>query len=149
MPVEVINFNGTAGENGQVKLGWQTALENNLFGFYVQRSQDAESWQDQAFVAAKGLSQYGMTYHFIDPTPLEGKSWYRLRQVDLQGNETLSSTIEISQSTPEFIDNIDALSQSVQQRNEVGFHPLAGEIPDIQGFKPRRGNGQAVVRRNA
>jgi len=104
MPVEVINFNGTAGENGQVKLGWQTALENNLFGFYVQRSQDAESWQDQAFVAAKGLSQYGMTYHFIDPTPLEGKSWYRLRQVDLQGNETLSSTIEISQSTPEFIE---------------------------------------------
>ncbi|MBN1542062.1 T9SS type A sorting domain-containing protein [candidate division KSB1 bacterium] len=95
LPVELVDFRVRISDEGQIILAWKTTHESNLFGFYIQRSSDGEFWQDQAFLPAGGDDYRGNDYRYIDPSPSARENWYRLRQIDLQGNESLSQSLEV------------------------------------------------------
>lgn len=77
-----------------VDLNWSTSSEQNCNGFRVERSVDnGSSWQTAGFVntlAVNGTSSTLLSYTFRDPNNSKNVSQYRLRQVDLDGNEKLS-----------------------------------------------------------
>ncbi len=97
LSVELLDFKGQNTEGGNV-LTWTTANEVNNKGFQVERrlgdSQQStdDSWTTLGFVAAKGKSA---TYTFTDDYRLSTVAYYRLRQIDNDGKETLSKVISI------------------------------------------------------
>ena len=94
IPVSLMSFKAVE-KNGQAQLLWQTASEKNNAGFEVQRSFDAQTWQNIGFVKGNGQSNRLQTYQFEDVGPLS-INYYRLRQLDFDGKEAFSKTLTIN-----------------------------------------------------
>jgi hypothetical protein len=82
LPVELTTFTGTAQDNQTNLLEWQTATEENNFGFEVERSTDGKVWKTLDFVQGHGTTVEVQEYTYTDETPLLGNNYYRLKQVD-------------------------------------------------------------------
>ena len=94
LSAELTTFKATPLSKSNV-LTWETASETNNKGFEVERQTQAGAWETLGFVNGIGKAS---TYTFEDKTPLS-ISYYRLRQVDFDGTETLSKIVSVSQST--------------------------------------------------
>jgi len=74
-------------------LNWKTATETNNDHFIVQRSANGSSaWNNIATVKSKGNSLETQSYSTYDVHPLNGDNYYRLLQVDKDGNSVTSAT---------------------------------------------------------
>ncbi|MBL7816725.1 MAG: T9SS type A sorting domain-containing protein [Saprospiraceae bacterium] len=97
LSAELVDFIGKYTEGGNL-LTWTTANEVNNKGFQVERLTVNGEWSTLGFVAAKDKSA---TYQFIDnQTSVRFQTsptlnYYRLRQIDNDGTETLSKVISI------------------------------------------------------
>ena len=85
LPVELILFTATNTARQGVALHWVTASEKNSHSFVVERSADGKIFHRIGTLAAAGSTQARTTYDLTDERPLSGTSYYRLRQVDLDG----------------------------------------------------------------
>jgi hypothetical protein len=92
LPVSIKSFNASI--VGQANLlSWITASELNNKGFDVQRqSKNGSEWESLGFVNG---SNRAATYTFKDNSPLVN-SFYRLRQVDMDGKVTYSKVISVN-----------------------------------------------------
>ena len=78
----------------KVLLHWSTSSEIDNAYFVVERSVDGSDFTELARVAAKGrLVQTDYVYE--DTSPFGGVSYYRLKQVDTDGNFEYFNTISI------------------------------------------------------
>lgn len=84
LPVELVFFKGQASPKGN-KLQWQTASEQNNEGFEIERSSNAKDWKQIGFLEGRGTTVSTQNYDYLDEAPLEGKNYYRLKQVDTDG----------------------------------------------------------------
>jgi hypothetical protein len=84
LPVELINFSANCSEN-VVLINWQTASENNTSHFNIEKSRDGEDWTQIYTEQAAGNSNQLITYNFTDVNSINGLSYYRLNQYDLDG----------------------------------------------------------------
>ena len=92
LPVALVSFTATpVYEN--VRLEWVISREMNNRGFEVQRSRDGTTFQHIGFVEGPGTSQGNLNYAFLDRPALEGTVYYRLRQVDFDGNASAYSRV--------------------------------------------------------
>ncbi len=89
LPIELLSFN-TSLVIGQVKLSWATASELNNDFFTIERSTDAEKFEEVIRIKGKGTFNSKTTYSTIDESPLPGVSYYRLKQTDFDGKYTYS-----------------------------------------------------------
>ncbi len=85
LPVTLLFFEGASRE-AQVNLHWATATERNSAAFAVERSRDGQHWQFVERIQAAGTSSQRLDYHTVDRRPLDGQSYYRLRQQDRNGH---------------------------------------------------------------
>jgi hypothetical protein len=89
LPVQLTAFSAKATETG-VALKWETASEHNADYFEVQRAEAlAEGFRSLGQVKCAGNSTQKHAYQFADAAAA-GLYYYRLRQVDVNGNETFS-----------------------------------------------------------
>lgn len=99
LPVELSSFvSSVTGRN--VLLVWTTERENNNFGFEIERKKvgDIDSWLRIASVEGGGNVLGTREYSYKDINLQSGKYYYRLKQIDFNGNSKyydLASTIEI------------------------------------------------------
>ena len=94
LPIELVLFDGQA--NGPANdLFWITATESNSDHFIVERGQDGVDFEAIGSVSAAGSSQSSIDYSFTDHDPPFGRSFYRLRMVDVDGSEDTSPVINI------------------------------------------------------
>ena len=84
LPVDLLRFEAGLVDE-QVELTWVTASELNNDFFEVQRSEDGTDWQIIGEVPGNGTINEEISYSFTDTRPLFGRSFYRLRQVDFDG----------------------------------------------------------------
>lgn len=84
LPVEWGEFRLESLEN-MVRLHWATLSEQNSDYFGIERSSNGRKWEEIDRVAAGWNRDVPASYSFVDHTPLSGLSYYRLRQVDLDG----------------------------------------------------------------
>ena len=94
LPVELLYFDAEAGSNA-VQCSWATASESGNDRFEVQRSPDGFAFTTVGTVQGVGNSFTTTNYSFTDNAPLQGTSYYRLKQVDLDGTATLSATVAV------------------------------------------------------
>ncbi len=103
MPLDLLAFSVVPWGN-KVKVNWQTGWENELDYFVVERSADGAQWDVLAEVAAAGDMTSGAAYEVPDENPPAGKLYYRLKQVDLDGQYVYSEvrTIVIGAGSDEW-----------------------------------------------
>ncbi len=92
LPVSLVKFNASTRGNG-ISLTWETATELNNQGFDVERRSANGQYEKIGFVASKAVGGNGFdqSYSFEDnSTQTKGVTYYRLRQVDLDGKATFS-----------------------------------------------------------
>lgn len=85
LPVELASFQGECDDN-KATLRWVTSSEVNNSYFTVERSFDAVSYEKLVNVEGAGNSNELLQYSFVDNEPRNGTSYYRLKQVDMDGN---------------------------------------------------------------
>ena len=85
LPLNLLSFTATNGNNQTALLNWQTAQEQNSSFFEVQHSTDAVSWELLGNIAAAGNSKMQHNYQYVHDKPAKGANYYRLKMVDVNG----------------------------------------------------------------
>lgn len=106
LQVEYLNIDAATVEN-QVLVSWETASEKNCQRFEIEKSIDLKSWSKIGEVAGSGNSNVLVDYEFTDTKPKHGMNYYRLRQVDFDGNA----------------ENSRIVSAKIQLENEIEMFP--------------------------
>ena len=96
LPVKLIHFNAQLKQPYEVTIDWATASETNSFEFEVERSYDYKSWISLTTIKAKGNSNSLINYSYIDKSVSTGINYYRLKQIDANGNFVYSSIARIT-----------------------------------------------------
>ncbi len=153
LPVELLDLNAWPNTSG-ILLTWTTASELNSARYDVERSTDGIEWTGIGTQRAAGNSVTLIEYAFLDEAPKTGTNYYRLRMVDLDASQELSSVVSaewkqrqlvypnpndggfwVSAPAGAAVDIIDALGRSVpytRAANAEGrvrielLHPVTG-----------------------
>lgn len=99
IPVELTSFSASALENA-IELRWSTATETNNAGFEIERRTDKKSYEKIGFIQGKGTTSEIQSYSFVDNNVQNGKYYYRLRQIDLDGSFEYSNIVEVNFGIP-------------------------------------------------
>lgn len=94
LPLELLNFSA-AFLTGSVQLEWTTLSEHNNDYFTIERSTDMIHFEPVQIVDGAGASSTILNYSACDTEPLKGKSYYRLKQTDFNGEYTYSGIAEV------------------------------------------------------
>jgi SdrD B-like domain/Secretion system C-terminal sorting domain len=95
LPVKMISFTATLGYNNKVDLKWETANEDNLHHFIVERSINGTNYENIGIVFSAGQYNVNANYAFSESANQFQNSkilYYRLRSVDNDGKMQLSET---------------------------------------------------------
>jgi hypothetical protein len=114
-PVELVSFTADLIDNG-VLLHWITASEINNHGFEIQRrASQSELWQAIGFVSADIAMTDHHAYSHLDPTQVQGISYYRLRQIDVDGSSEYSPVLTVASNDASMPLLSEVLPQPLQQ----------------------------------
>jgi|GEM_PF-1211648 len=94
LPVELAGFEYNLQESG-VQLTWKTLSETNNYGFEIERKNGNGSFESIAFVEGAGTTNLPQQYSFLDPVNAVGTFYYRLKQIDTNGEFEYSSLIQV------------------------------------------------------
>jgi trimeric autotransporter adhesin len=97
LPITLLNFTARPG-GSTVLVSWTTAMEQNNRYFIIERSADGRNFIAIGRIAGAGNSNSELQYQFTDVNPLPGISYYRLRQVDIDGKFSLSAIATVRMS---------------------------------------------------
>ncbi len=90
LPVSLSSFTASLVKN-QNQLNWSTSSETNNAGFEIESSLDGINYNKIGFVASKAPnSNQNLNYTFQDKLAQHGTTYYRLKQVDLDGKFSYS-----------------------------------------------------------
>ncbi len=98
LPVELSFFKSVVLEDA-VELRWQTVTEENNDLFIVERSRDARNYETLDSVDGAGNSFETLNYSFVDTNPLLARSYYRLKQIDFDGNYEYFGPITVNRTS--------------------------------------------------
>ncbi len=94
LPVELTFFKAREKSNG-IELYWQTATEENNLGFQVESSLDGKNWVDLDFVEGNKTTSIIQNYNYLDWRSFEGINYYRLKQIDFDGQFEYSNIVSV------------------------------------------------------
>ena len=139
LPIELLYFTASP-VNNAVDLTWATATETNNQYFTIERSKDGitfDALQKINSEAPRGNSTSTLNYRTYDLKPLEGMSYYRLKQTDYNGKYKYSAMQQVSFTGNSFVSiypnptsNTVFISASVDYDNAVVrfLDPLGREV---------------------
>jgi carboxypeptidase T len=93
LPVEFISFRGRLLPDETVRLDWEAATDDMHDYFEVERSNNGSDF------ISLGRGPASAPYWKIDPSPVPGNNFYRIKQRDKDGGITYSSIINIKYKT--------------------------------------------------
>jgi hypothetical protein len=111
LPVELMSYDAKANSE-YVELNWSTASEVNNDFFTVERSTDGIHFAKILTKKAVGNSSVANNYSANDLSPVNGTSYYRLRQTDFDGKNTASKIVSVRFDKYGKKDNLQIVSVS-------------------------------------
>jgi hypothetical protein len=94
LPIELASFKGQA-EKSDILLSFSTASEHNNAHFLIEHSTDGSRFTQIGKVTGAGNSTEERRYTFTDEQPAKGINFYRLKQVDFDGNFSYSPVVSV------------------------------------------------------
>lgn len=142
MPVRWLHIAAVLNSNNTVSLNWETADEVQNKGFEVERSTNAKSFERIGFVEGMSESKDLQRYNFIDSQPLKSTSYYRLKQLDNDGNFSYSRIIAIVPDTDKLFLTLypNPTTDEITVRSDLGI------IKEVQIFST---NGTILLSKTA
>ena len=139
LPIELSGFSLQETENGEVKIKWQTVSELNNEYFTIERSTNAVTWEEIIRLDAVGTSNNISNYNVVDGNPFPGTSYYRLKQIDFDGNYEYSKS--------------QIIHLKKQETSRVNVYPnpshdhltLEGHLSEIENIIIFNSHGQDVT----
>ncbi len=138
LPVELLYFSSTLTSNNTVLSEWQTASEINNDRFLIERSIGGELFNEVGNISGKGNSTQPIYYSFEDLSlPDEAILYYRLRQIDYDGTESISGTVLV----PLKKHSLKLIEKQIDQDSEKlnfivssnGINPVILTLSDLSG----------------
>ena len=90
LPIEWLSF-AVEKQDGGVSLKWQTAAEINNNFFTIEHSTDKNHWVKLAEIKSQVSSSTFHSYSYLDESPTQGTSYYRIKQTDFDGKQSYSA----------------------------------------------------------
>lgn len=100
LPVEMSTPLQARLQNQTAILTWRTETETNNAGFEIQKSKDGNEWERIDWQAGEGNTYTPHAYTYVDENPFSNTSYYRLKQVDFDGNFTYSNIASLEYNRP-------------------------------------------------
>lgn len=95
LPITLLDFKARqVGEN--VRLDWSTGSEINNDYFTIERSKDGIRFEELFRKSGAGISNTTLYYFGYDENPLNGISYYRMKQTDYDGKYSYSNIESIN-----------------------------------------------------
>jgi hypothetical protein len=146
LPIVLLSF-GAKATTEAVELEWVTAVEINNQFFTIERSVNGVDFEPIIFVEGSGTTNDKMEYQAIDENPLLGRSYYKLKQTDFNGQFEYSEMLRVvfeGEDKFEFGLNSNPVNQGEsitiwKTTSLEGLNPLI-TIRDIQGQELVRTN---------
>jgi hypothetical protein len=91
LPVNFVSFNASKLNDAVVAISWSTSDEINNSHFEIQRSVDGINWSSIATVFPAEDAASVHLYKYNDKFPVKGNTYYRIRQVDIDGRDKYTS----------------------------------------------------------
>jgi len=97
LPIELISFTAENADNGNL-CKWTTASETNNDYFVLERSFDGENFDKVEQIKGYGAGTTTETryYEYTDIKACDGVVYYRLRQVDIDGQDSYSDIVALN-----------------------------------------------------
>jgi hypothetical protein len=136
LPVELLFFKALA-TTSQVKLSWATASELNADYFQIEKSPDGLSYETLLQVSAQGNSTARVDYETYDEKPKIGKSYYRLKEIDIDGKEIIYQVVLVDftgvRNTSVYPNPLRNGESITLELNFVPEYPLEVSVFDLSG----------------
>jgi F5/8 type C domain len=153
-PVSVTAFAATLSSSSNT-LDWTTITEFGNAGFSIERSSDAANFSTIGWVAARNGGTVTTHYSFTDKQPLQGKTYYRLKQIWMDGKTAYSGIITLNANNGSS-SNINTYPVPVNDHLTIEYRGVASETISIALLSPAgipvytskaalQGSGQQVI----
>lgn len=131
LPVKLISFDYDEVDNGLV---WETASEIDNEMFVIEWSKDGLEWSEIGTVFGNGTTEYGASYFF--PVNHNTGGFFRLKQVDFDGDLQYSEIISVSHTRLQSTDDIivypnpaqDVLYTNSFEVNSIDIFEMSGRL---------------------
>ena len=119
LPVELASFKVKNGNNNNI-IYWTTSSEINNSFFIIERSNDAVNWVTISEIQGAGNSNTTKSYSYSDYTYEKQINYYRIKQVDYDGNSEIFNVAAIdntinANTSKKVIEIIDLMGRTVNE----------------------------------
>ncbi len=125
LPVELLTFTASCNDFGN-RITWSTASEYNSSHFDIERSRDGSIWENIKQVQAAGFSNELLKYEFVDFNVNGGLIYYRLNQVDINGDSKLYGPVFAN------CDNQESIAMTIPNPSSSSFSVMLSQA-DLVG----------------
>ena len=95
LPISLVSFEGELNKDSSVDLNWVVASQINNDYFIVEHSIDGYVWSEIDNLTGEGTTMETITYNSTHQTPSNGCNYYRLTQVDYDGQSETFTPISV------------------------------------------------------
>jgi subtilisin-like proprotein convertase family protein len=139
LPVGLVSFDATAVNNSTVRLNWETSSEQDNDYFVVERSvSGSDGWETVAIVDGAGDSETPLYYADVDEMPLNGVSYYRLKQVDFNGQARIHDMESV------YIDVAGMSDLVIFPNPATNLVTIKGDLVSLSTFQLMNAMGQDI-----
>jgi hypothetical protein len=152
LPVSLTSFRGRLDGN-KAELTWTTAEEVDNSHFEIERSANGQAYTKIGSV--KGNGGTNNSYHFTDNGPLGSINYYRLKQVDIDGDATYTRALVLrsdlviaAKAAPSPFTSFINLSYKLQKEENIRIRLIDPVGRIVKTYSTRGGAGVNTINLN-
>ena len=130
LPLEWLSFKATpitADGANKVALTWETASEKDVINFNVERSDDGKVFTKIGAAIPANNKVSKSSYTAYDDKPLNGVSYYRIRQTDVDGKTTVTKIESVTLNSKKAVGKFTFYPKPIQKGTPLSI------LTDVQG----------------
>lgn len=137
LPVEFTSFEAHQ-QADNIILTWETVSEVNNSGFAVEMADASEEFVEIGFVAGQGTSRTSEAYHFEVQDAHRGWNYFRLKQIDFNGEFHYSDYVAVEMSTQK-ISVTATIADNTLYLTSYGQSPMSFHLVNMAGQRMHQG----------